>query len=98
MTGREQKCTIFKASRKQDHYLYLAAETELEDLPGGLLELLGELQLIMKIDLAARNDLAGADIEHVREQLSECGYYLQMPDISRPRDIMGSTPGMEGLQ
>jgi uncharacterized protein YcgL (UPF0745 family) len=42
--------------------------------------------------------LAGADIEHVREQLSECGYYLQMPDISRPRDIMGSTPGMEGLQ
>jgi uncharacterized protein YcgL (UPF0745 family) len=98
MTGQDQKCAIFKASRKQDHYLYLAAETDLEDLPGGLLELLGKLQLVMEIDLSGRNDLAGADIDHVREQLSECGYYLQTPDTSLPRDVIGRTPGMDGLQ
>jgi uncharacterized protein YcgL (UPF0745 family) len=72
-------CTIFRASRKQYHYLYVADGTEVDDLPAGLLGLLGDLHKVMDLDLASREELSNADITRVREQLADCGYYLQMP-------------------
>ncbi|WJW76637.1 YcgL domain-containing protein [Thiohalobacter sp. IOR34] len=72
-------CAIYKGPRKADTYLYVEQEGDFERVPAALLELLGPLQLVMTLDLDERQQLALADIEEVRRQLREQGYYLQMP-------------------
>lgn len=84
MTIRDQKCTVYGSVRRPEHYLFVAADQDMEDLPEGLLEMLGELYVVLDLDLASREELANADIELVREQLSGSGYYLQMPVEREP--------------
>ena len=98
MAGRQEICTIFRSSRKGDHFLYVADGMETADLPAGLLYLLGDLHKVMELDLASREELANADIERVREQLAGCGYFLQMPP-GEPQDDQGQLfPPMDRLQ
>lgn len=73
------QCVIYKGQRKPDCYLYIRQADELSDVPASLLEMLGELELVMHLDLARRDKLAYADIEEVRRLLDEQGFFLQMP-------------------
>jgi uncharacterized protein YcgL (UPF0745 family) len=52
-------------------------------LPGGLLQLLGELHKVVEVDLHAQRKLAQADIDTVMRQIEERGYYLQMPQAAK---------------
>ena len=72
-------CAIYKGSRKRDTYLYIEREGEFARVPQALLDMLGELEWVMSLDLAQRRSLAQADLEQVCMQLREQGYYLQMP-------------------
>lgn len=72
-------CAIYKGTKKLDHYLYVEQEEDFSRVPEPLLNMLGELQLVMILELGPERKLAQADIEQVRSALREQGYYFQMP-------------------
>jgi len=73
------KCVIYKGALKPDCYLYVKEKDSFSDVPGSLLEMLGELELIMSLDLSARDKLGFTDIVEVRRLLGDKGFFLQMP-------------------
>lgn len=72
-------CAIYKGPKKIDHYLYVEREDDFSRVPQALLELLGEVELVMALELGPERSLAQADIEEVRQALRTQGYYFQMP-------------------
>ena len=73
------RCAVYKSERKPDSYLYVTSKDEFTDVPDALMNMLGELQFIMNLDLASRDKLGYADIAEVTRLLGEQGFYLQMP-------------------
>lgn len=73
------QCFVYKACDKENHYLYLPKELENVDLPKALTGLLGELEFVLEFELTEQRKLPNADSEQVIQQLSDQGYYLQMP-------------------
>ena len=62
-----------------DTYLYLAEEEKLDNLPEGLDKLLGRLEFVMELNLANINRLENADLDEVKNNLVDNGFYLQLP-------------------
>ena len=73
------KCVVFRCRRKADTYLYVPENHDLDNLPQALLEMLGELSLVLELELSEERKLAQVDVMDVMKQLSESGYFLQMP-------------------
>lgn len=73
------QCYVYKSSRRADTYLYLADRDGFGILPDALRRTLGDLSLVLVLDLAQRSRLAQADIASVRAKLAHPGYYLQLP-------------------
>lgn len=80
-------CAIYKGPKKTDHYLYVEQEDDFSRVPQALLDFLGELQLIISLELGPERKLAQADAEQVRTALREQGYYLQMPPRREPENF-----------
>lgn len=72
-------CAIYKGSKKDAHYLYIEREDDFERVPDSLLAVLGELSLVMCIELSAARKLMQADVEKVMQALADQGYYFQIP-------------------
>lgn len=72
-------CAIYKGTKKTDHYLYIKKEDEFSQVPEALMNLLGDLQLVISLELSADRKLAQADVLQVMQQIEEQGYYFQMP-------------------
>lgn len=68
---------IYRSHRKSDTYLYLANRDGLDVVPQALLASLGNLTHVMDLELTPQRRLALADVEQVRKQLAQVGYYLQ---------------------
>ena len=73
------QCFIYRSSKKTDTYLYLSEEDKLNDLPDGLDKLLGRLEYVMELDLEKTKRLQNAEIEEVKLNLNDVGFYLQLP-------------------
>lgn len=73
------QCVVYKGSKKVDHYLYVEKEDDFSRVPQALLDLLGQLELVIGLDLSPERQLAQADVKDVMQQLSDQGYYFQMP-------------------
>lgn len=73
------QCWIYKGSRRAETYLYLREEGDTVDVPAALLEAMGSLELVMELTLAPELTLARASAEQVIRDLTQNGYYLQMP-------------------
>lgn len=74
-----QNCVIYRGSKKYDSYLYVEEKDNFDRVPDGLLKLFGRPEYVMVLELSAARKLAQADVEVVMQQLSDNGYYLQMP-------------------
>lgn len=74
-----QLCTVYRCSKKLDTYLYVEKTNDFTKVPEELRTLLGNLTLVMTFDLDRRDALGGADIDKVKTELSDKGYYLQLP-------------------
>ena len=91
----EIKCDIYTCGKKADTYLYLKSGTALEELPDGLLILLGNLKQFLSLELNKSSKLAQVSSLDVLTALGEQGYYLQMP----PGDLLKSqVPGSDYIQ
>ena len=72
-------CAVYKGSKKRDTYLFVEHENDFARVPQTLLSMLGELELVMTLNLADRRRLAQVDPQQVMELLQSQGYYLQLP-------------------
>ena len=71
-------CKIFRSDSKPGTYLYVHEDSTLEDVPEALMKLIGKHTEVMELDLSQRQKLAQADLDQVKADLREKGYYLQM--------------------
>lgn len=72
-------CSIYKGNKKPDDYLYVEEADDFTRVPQALLDIMGELKLVLSLELSADRQLAQADVTQVMRQLKEQGYYLQIP-------------------
>lgn len=70
---------IYKGKRQFDTYLYVETEADFKRVPEALIDMLGTLEHVMTIELSADRSLASADVAVVMQELSEKGYFLQLP-------------------
>ena len=73
------ECNIYKGKRKDDHYLFMPITSSLEELPGAILQILGDIELVMKLDITADTRLAQSDARTILDTISEKGFYIQLP-------------------
>lgn len=72
-------CAVYKSGKKDGAYLYVQKRDDFSAVPAALLQSFGTPQLVTLINLAGREHLANADINKVKQQLAEQGFYLQIP-------------------
>jgi len=73
------RCTVYRSTRKEFTYLYLADTMKIEDLPESLRKLFGEPELVMVLDLSVTEKMANSEPEIVIQNLQDEGFYLQLP-------------------
>ncbi|MDP6969757.1 MAG: YcgL domain-containing protein [Gammaproteobacteria bacterium] len=72
-------CSIYRSSKKDEMYLYVAKAKGLIEVPDALLKMFGKAQHSMDMLLTADKTLARADAVEILNAITEKGYYLQMP-------------------
>jgi uncharacterized protein len=72
-------CAVYKSPKKQGTYLYVKQRDDFSAVPEVLLKTFGNPALVTLLNLARREQLALADIEKVKQALTEQGFYLQLP-------------------
>lgn len=88
-------CDIYKSALRADTYLYLKTDLPLEELPEGLLQLLGDLRCFLTLELDEQSKLAQVDSGEVLTALEEQGYFLQLPP---PEQLRQRIPGSDFIQ
>ncbi len=73
------ECNIYKGKRKESHYLFMPATMPLDDVPSSILTMLGEMELVMNLEIREDSVLAQSDPKTVLETISEKGFYIQLP-------------------
>jgi uncharacterized protein YcgL (UPF0745 family) len=72
-------CQVYASARKPETYLYVEKSRGLVDVPAPLLAQFGEPRECMILVLTQGKKLARADVAEVMAEISDNGYYLQMP-------------------
>lgn len=72
-------CAIYKSARKAQTYLFVNKRDDFSSVPEGLMKTFGTPNLVTLINLATKDKLAMADLEKVKKNLVEKGFYLQLP-------------------
>lgn len=71
--------TIYKSSRREEMYLYVDREEDLERVPEVLLQMFGAPIHVMPLLLTPERRLARAKASEVLDAIASQGFYLQMP-------------------
>jgi uncharacterized protein len=72
-------CTVYRAQRRLDTYLYVHADTGLARVPADLRAQLGALDMALEIELTPDRRLARIDARDVMRVIEQDGYFLQLP-------------------
>ncbi|PCI59350.1 MAG: hypothetical protein COB35_11480 [Gammaproteobacteria bacterium] len=72
-------CAIYKSAKKAQTYLFVNKRDDFATVPEALMTTFGTPTLVTLINLATKDKLAMADINKVKENLINKGYYLQLP-------------------
>jgi uncharacterized protein len=72
-------CAIYKSARKAQTYLFVNKRDDFSSVPEGLMKTFGTPNLVTLINLDTKDKLAMADLEKVKSNLNEQGFYLQLP-------------------
>ncbi|MBL4941005.1 MAG: YcgL domain-containing protein [Colwellia sp.] len=79
-------CVIYKSAKKAQTYLFVKTRDDFSAVPEPLMLTFGTPTLVTLTNLATKNKLAFADLERVKINLTEQGYYLQLPPP--PEDLL----------
>ena len=77
-------CWVYKSDRRQDTYIYLGEEGGFEKIPPALRDAMGDLEFVLQVDLEASRKLPNAEAARVMEEVSNTGFYLQLPPKQMP--------------
>ena len=69
-------CVIYRSTKREQTYLYVEKKDDFSRVPDELMRSFGTPQMAMLLPLV------NADLEKVKQALSEQGYYLQLPPPS----------------
>lgn len=72
-------CEIFKSRKKEETYVFLQKGRLQKDLPQTLRELMGELSLVMELEISEQTKLARESPVAVLENIKTQGFHLQLP-------------------
>jgi len=72
-------CQIYKSDKNPEMYLYVDKKLGLESVPESLLKRFGTPLELMLMHLEPGKKLARADVTQVLQDISDNGFYLQMP-------------------
>lgn len=76
-------CVIYRSSKRDQTYLYVEKKDDFSRVPEALMKGFGQPQLAMMLPLDGRKKLVNAELEKVKQALSEQGYYLQIAAAGR---------------
>lgn len=71
--------SVYRSTKKDEMYLYVIKKDDFSCVPDALLKVFGQPEFALQLNLKNRQSLARADINDVKKQLQEEGFYLQMP-------------------
>lgn len=74
-------CEVYRCSKKEGMYLYVAKDDGFERLPEGLKGSIGNTELALTLVLTPEKKLAQADVSKVLNEIEQKGYYLQLPKV-----------------
>ncbi len=87
--NKKINCLVYKGRKEPDTYLYVDRKDECSKVPEELLNMMGELELVMELELVQGMKLARIEADIVLKHMEEQGYYLQLP----PKySVPGATP------
>jgi len=72
-------CAVYKSSKKANTYIFVKTRDEFDDVPKALMSTFGSPILVTLFNLATKDKLGFADLDKVKSNLVEQGYYLQLP-------------------
>lgn len=70
---------VYKSSKRANTYLYIEKRDDFSKIPDPLMDTFGTPLYVMMFDLSKRDKLGIADIKLVQSELTEKGFYLQLP-------------------
>lgn len=70
---------VYKSKKKADTFLFVEKRDDFSKVPEPLMDMFGQPHYVMIINLAKRQHLGGADLNAVKQALTEDGFYLQIP-------------------
>jgi len=70
---------VYKSKKKADTFLFIEKRDDFSKVPEPLMTMFGQPQYVMIINLAKRTKLGVADLDTLKQSLSDQGYYLQIP-------------------
>lgn len=73
------QCFVYRSSKRDQTYVYMAKKEDFEILPPDLVVRLGQLEFSLEIDLVPERKLALEDAKAVLRNLREQGWHLQLP-------------------
>lgn len=73
------RCFVYRSSRREQTYVYLAERDAFDQLPPPLRQSLGALALVMELELGPQRRLAREDPAVVRGNLAGQGFHIQFP-------------------
>jgi len=80
---------IYRSEKKADCYIYLNKTVANFDLPIPVRKVLGDLVLVMELDVEPETKLALSDPEKVLSAIEDQGFYIQMPSKEpHPVDLL----------
>ncbi len=76
-------CSIYKSSKKDEMYLYVAhvenQDDPLEVVPEMIRQAFGRATFVMNLQLHAERKLARVNVLHVIDSIETKGFFIQMP-------------------
>lgn len=72
-------CAIYKSAKKAQTYLFVKSRDDFSSVPESLMSIFGTPVLVTLTNLATKDKLAFSDLDKVKTNLVEEGYYLQLP-------------------
>ncbi|ASK78558.1 hypothetical protein CF386_05830 [Paraphotobacterium marinum] len=72
-------CYIYKNPKKDGMYLYIPKKDNFESLPEKLKATFKSINFVMAVNLEKRKSLAQVNLEELKKELAERGFYLQLP-------------------
>lgn len=74
------KTYIYKSTKKEELYLYIAKKDDFSEVPQELYDSMGkEPVFVMELELSPQRPLAREDVQQVMKNLENQGFHVQMP-------------------